>query len=106
MSTTDTSAPPSLKALALGDLEHELRISRSLLERVPEAHLDWKPHEKSTPLGGLALHVATIPFWLTRVLSAEFDLDFLHRHRAAWGFFRDRRTDLYEVLGPAKVFGR
>jgi len=25
----------------------------------------------------------------------EFDLDFLDRHRAAWGFFRDRRTEYY-----------
>ncbi len=33
------------------------------------------------------------------VITAEFDLDFLDRHRAAWGFFRDRRTDLYDVLG-------
>ena len=32
------------------------------------------------------------------VITAEFDLDFLERHRAAWGFFRDRRTDLYDVL--------
>ena len=32
------------------------------------------------------------------VLSAEFDLDFLAGHRAAWGFFRDRRTDLYGAL--------
>jgi N-carbamoylputrescine amidase len=39
------------------------------------------------------------------VLVASFDLDFLHTHRAAWGFFRDRRTDLYEALGPGKVFG-
>jgi N-carbamoylputrescine amidase len=38
-------------------------------------------------------------------LVARFDLDYLDRHRAAWGFFRDRRTDLYEALGPAKVFG-
>jgi N-carbamoylputrescine amidase len=28
-------------------------------------------------------------------LVHEFDLDFLDRHRAAWGFFRDRRPDLY-----------
>jgi N-carbamoylputrescine amidase len=28
-------------------------------------------------------------------IKATFDLDFLHTHRAAWGFFRDRRTDLY-----------
>jgi N-carbamoylputrescine amidase len=35
------------------------------------------------------------------VLVHEFDLDFLDRHRAAWGFFRDRRTDLYgSLLGP------
>ncbi len=26
---------------------------------------------------------------------ASFDLDFLDRRRAAWGFFRDRRPDLY-----------
>ena len=32
------------------------------------------------------------------VLSATFDLDFLATHRAAWGFFRDRRTDLYGAL--------
>ncbi len=35
------------------------------------------------------------------VLVHSFDLDFLDRHRAAWGFFRDRRTDLYGSLtGP------
>jgi N-carbamoylputrescine amidase len=31
-------------------------------------------------------------------LVAEFDLDFLSTHRAAWGFFRDRRPDLYGAL--------
>jgi N-carbamoylputrescine amidase len=40
------------------------------------------------------------------VLTATFDLDFLATHRAAWGFFRDRRTDLYEALLPGRVFGR
>ena len=32
------------------------------------------------------------------VLVHSFDLEFLDRHRAAWGFFRDRRTDLYGAL--------
>ncbi|HEX5378320.1 MAG TPA: N-carbamoylputrescine amidase [Phenylobacterium sp.] len=32
------------------------------------------------------------------IVSATFDLDFLSGHRAAWGFFRDRRTDLYGAL--------
>ncbi len=36
------------------------------------------------------------------VLVATFDLDFLDRHRAAWGFFRDRRTDLYGPLTGTK----
>ncbi len=40
------------------------------------------------------------------VIMATVDLDFLQAHRAAWGFFRDRRTDLYEALGPARVFGK
>ena len=31
----------------------------------------------------------------TGVLDAAFDRAFLERHRAVWGFFRDRRTDLY-----------
>jgi N-carbamoylputrescine amidase len=38
------------------------------------------------------------------VRVATFDLDFLQTHRAAWGFFRDRRTDLYAATGPGKVF--
>jgi N-carbamoylputrescine amidase len=29
------------------------------------------------------------------VVAHTFDLDFLDRHRAAWGFFRDRRPELY-----------
>jgi len=32
------------------------------------------------------------------VIAATLDLDFLARHRAAWGFFRDRRPDLYGAL--------
>ena len=32
------------------------------------------------------------------VLVPGFDLDELDRYRAAWGFFRDRRTDLYGAL--------
>lgn len=36
------------------------------------------------------------------VLTHQFDLDFLTTHRAAWGFFRDRRTDLYGVLANGR----
>lgn len=36
------------------------------------------------------------------IVRAEFDLDFLDRHRAAWGFFRDRRPEFYESLATAR----
>jgi len=32
------------------------------------------------------------------VLIASFDLDKIDQARAAWGFFRDRRSDLYDIL--------
>lgn len=35
------------------------------------------------------------------VIVHTFDLAFLHRHRAAWGFFRDRRPELYGPLATA-----
>jgi N-carbamoylputrescine amidase len=31
------------------------------------------------------------------VITASFDLGYLETHRAAWGFFRDRRPDLYSA---------
>ncbi len=33
------------------------------------------------------------------ILTASFDLALLRRQRAAFGFFRDRRPDLYQILG-------
>jgi N-carbamoylputrescine amidase len=35
------------------------------------------------------------------VIAASFDLDALARTRASWGFFRDRRPELYGVLSDA-----
>jgi N-carbamoylputrescine amidase len=35
------------------------------------------------------------------VVLASFDLEAMGRTRAAWGFFRDRRPDLYDVLSTA-----
>jgi uncharacterized damage-inducible protein DinB len=45
----------------LAELEQEAETTRRVLERIPQAHLSWKPHPKSMSLGQLALHVATLP---------------------------------------------
>ena len=45
----------------LAELEQESQTTRRVLERVPQAHLTWKPHRKSMSLGQLALHIAIVP---------------------------------------------
>ena len=45
----------------LAELEQEAQTTRRVLERIPQAHLSWKPHPKSMSLGQPALHVATVP---------------------------------------------
>lgn len=43
------------------ELDQETTATRRLLERLPEEHLDWRPHPKSMSLGQLANHLAGIP---------------------------------------------
>ncbi|HEY0036282.1 MAG TPA: DinB family protein [Longimicrobium sp.] len=62
---------PSLKQTALADLEQELATTRRVLDRVPDEHLDWKPHAKSWSLGALATHLATIPTYGTAILGQD-----------------------------------
>ena len=57
--------------LLLAELERESEGIRKTLERVPEGKNDWKPHEKSMPLGQLATIVATIPGWLEMVVNMD-----------------------------------
>jgi uncharacterized damage-inducible protein DinB len=65
---------PLVDAL-LPEFDHEMTVTRKLLERVPEDQFDWKPHQKSMALGELAQHVATIPLWGAVTLTqSELDV--------------------------------
>ena len=55
----------------LAELEQESHATRRVLERVPQAHLGWKPHAKSMSLGQLALHVATVPGNVAELASMD-----------------------------------
>jgi uncharacterized damage-inducible protein DinB len=55
----------------LMELEQESLATRRVLERVPQAHLSWKPHQKSMSLGQLALHVATVPGNVAELASMD-----------------------------------
>jgi uncharacterized damage-inducible protein DinB len=60
-----------LTRLFLADLDAEAARSRKALERVPEGHYDWKPHEKSMPFGYLSQLVATMPSWVTMAINKD-----------------------------------
>lgn len=64
-----------LTELFLDQLRREANGTRRTLERVPEGRNDWKPHEKSMPLGYLAALVAGICGWIDfMVRQDEIDL--------------------------------
>lgn len=55
--------------ILIQDFDPEIVSTRRTLERIPENDPQWRPHEKSMPIGRLALHVARLPDFCTRVLT-------------------------------------
>ena len=95
-----------LTELLLGELEREAPASRRILERVPEGRFDWKPHEKSMPLGYLATLVATMPAWIDAMVNQD-ELDFAPKEPSGYKppELRTRR-DLVEAFDAALGKGR
>ncbi len=67
----------------LKELDAEAPASRKCLERVPESLVTWRPHEKSMPMGYLALLVAEIPKWLTEMIEKS-EIDFATFEHFQW----------------------
>ena len=57
--------------LFLAELEREAAVTHSALARVPEGRNDWKPHERSMPLGNLANLCATMFSWIEMILAMD-----------------------------------
>ncbi len=55
----------------VAQLDREVASNRLALQRVPEGHNDWKPHDKSMPLGYLASLVATMPAWIVSMVKQD-----------------------------------
>ena len=65
----------SIAQMLLPEFDREMASTRKLLEIVPEAGASWRPHPKSTTLGDLAAHLATLPLWARLTLELpELDL--------------------------------
>lgn len=60
----------TISEVLLVDYDSEIVNTRRTLERIPESDPQWKPAEKSMPIGRLALHVARLPDFCTNILTA------------------------------------
>ncbi|MBK7643910.1 MAG: DinB family protein [Planctomycetes bacterium] len=64
------SQPTAFAVAFLVELEQECGPTRSLLAKLPEGKLDWRPHPKSQSLGQLAMHVASLPENIVGMVAA------------------------------------
>ena len=65
----------SLIQQLLAEVDREAERTKRALEQVPAGHDDWKPHDKSMPLGRLAGMIATMPAWIVLIVKQdELDL--------------------------------
>ena len=89
----------------LSEFRTEAATTRRVLERVPADKLSWRPHPKSMSLGQLALHVASIPGSLARLLSSR-SLTPLRpissrQFRTMWNRFMPPSTRVFDPLRSA-----
>ena len=60
----------------LPEFDQEMKVTRKLLERVPDDKFDWKPHAKSMTMGRLAGHLAELPaFAAAMIKTPGIDFD-------------------------------
>jgi uncharacterized damage-inducible protein DinB len=65
----------AISASMLPEFDNEMANTRKTLERVPDEKFDWKPHEKSFPMGKLASHLSNLPNWTSITIDMdEFDM--------------------------------
>ena len=55
----------------LPEFDNEMANTRKTLERVPVDKFDWKPHEKSTAMGGLGTHISKLPTWAVYTIDQD-----------------------------------
>lgn len=92
----------TIQELLLLEFDEEMANTRRMLERVPEASLSWKPHDKSMTLGRLASHVADLPNRCVSIIS----LDVFVRPAHATPFVAGSTKELLEHFDKASADAR
>ena len=73
------------------DYDAEIQNTRRILERIPEDKPDWKPHDKSMPMGRLAVHVARLPMFGSTILTTD-ELDMATAKFPRWYLSRAKNS--------------
>ncbi|MGE3842858.1 MAG: DinB family protein [Vicinamibacterales bacterium] len=60
-----------LRDVLVPEFDHEMALTRRVLDRVPFESSGWRPHPKSMTLGQLASHVADIPSWASTLVQGD-----------------------------------
>jgi len=61
----------TIAEMLLPEFDREVAATRKTLERVPDDRFDWKPHEKSTTMGGLATHLSNLLSWAVHTIEKD-----------------------------------
>jgi uncharacterized damage-inducible protein DinB len=51
--------------------QQEAAGTQKILERIPQDHFTWRPHQKSMTLGRLGMHIAELPRWVVRCVQHD-----------------------------------
>jgi uncharacterized damage-inducible protein DinB len=88
----------SISEALLPEFDQEMANTRKLLACVPEEIPEYKPHEKSMPLGRLAGHVAELPNWAVNTIRLT-TLDLTPATGEGFkAFFAKSRTELLDTF--------
>ncbi len=61
----------AIRDMLLPEFDQEMANTRKMLERVPEDHINFQPHEKCWKMDRLSGHIADLPSWVTHTMQVE-----------------------------------
>ncbi|HEV2860895.1 MAG TPA: DinB family protein [Pyrinomonadaceae bacterium] len=61
----------TIAEMLLPEFDREVAATRKTLERVPDDRFDWRPHAKSTTMGGLTTHLSNILSWAVHAVEKD-----------------------------------
>ena len=57
--------------MLIGELTQEVNTAKKHFERLPDEKFDFKPHEKSMPMGRLAAHTVETLGWIPAMINED-----------------------------------